>query len=155
MSIQMSLSVPALERLIKDDSEIEVQLKQGVIANFVDKHLRSLLNDDLLRTKINELSIAVNSEAAKVVKTKIGDFVGGYNRQYVLNKEFSDRLTETITSKVRESVDRIVSEKIETYSKTRDIDSMITKYIEHKFTTVTNAMIEEKAKELLAQALKK
>ena len=46
MSIQINLDVPALERLINGDKEMEVRLKDGVIANFVDRHLRVLLKDE-------------------------------------------------------------------------------------------------------------
>jgi hypothetical protein len=66
--IHLSLNLPALERLIGNDTELEVNLRQQIVDNFADKHLKSLLNSDgLLKLKL-EWEQLIRSELSEKLK---------------------------------------------------------------------------------------
>jgi hypothetical protein len=59
MSVKIQMDVPALERLIGGDSEVEVELRKGVVENFARSRLRGLLSDDRVKGLLREATDAI------------------------------------------------------------------------------------------------
>lgn len=65
--MKVELTLPALERLIGGDSEIEVGLRTQIVEAFAEKHLRKLLNDAMFKAA----SAIWEADVDRIVKAKI------------------------------------------------------------------------------------
>ena len=157
MSIQMSLTVPALERLIKDDPEVELKLKEGVIANFVDRHLRKLLNDDFLKQKIHDMTVSIEKNANSIIAKEFGakrDSTWG-NPPYTLSGAFVDKLRSQVIAQVDAYANEAIKKQIESKLKDMNVEMIMDRYIQLYIKELAKSEVDKRAKELLAEALKK
>lgn len=157
MSIQMSLTVPALERLIKDDEEMEFKLKEGVIANFVEKHLKRLLNDSWLRSKIEEVKQAVELEAKAVISREFGSMKKDYYGRvdsFTPNSSFKASVESMVIIKINGEIHKMITSGIEAALKAYDVEKMVKKNVDASIKEWTKSEIDKRAKEMLANAVK-
>lgn len=70
MAIKLDLDIPALERLIGGDSEVEVNLRRGIVEEFARRHLSSVLKDENFQR-----FLAVEAKAAK---TALDETIGAH-----------------------------------------------------------------------------
>lgn len=83
--LKLSLNLPALERLIGGDSEIEVALQRGVAARFAEEKLR-----EVFESKMHALASSVVDEALRSSDLSVP--LAGHRRE--LRKQFDIILTE-------------------------------------------------------------
>jgi len=157
MSIKMSLDVPALERLVKDDKELEIQLKHGVIMNFVDRYLRGLLKDEFLQAEIKKvresIQTAVDSVAAKEIGTLKDD--GWRSTIFTLNSKFKEKLTSQIGIEVDIKVGEMIRNRIDNAISGIPIKKMVEDAVAARVTALTKEEVEKKVKEAIAGAFAK
>jgi uncharacterized membrane-anchored protein YjiN (DUF445 family) len=71
MAIKLQLDVPALNRLIGGDSEVELDLRKGIVEYFVQQKLRNLLSDERVAAILRDVQKALDVVKNGVeVKTK-------------------------------------------------------------------------------------
>ena len=156
MSIKMSLDVPAMERLFKDDKELEVQLKHGVMMNFVDKYMRVLLKDEFLQKEITTLRKAL----ADSIDEKVGDQIGKLKNEWggsvlTLNSKFKEQLTANIGREIDSKVYEIIGQKIEAAMKGLDIERIVKVTVDSRIKQIAKTEIEQKVREAFAVAFSK
>jgi len=153
----MSLDVPALERLVKDDKELEIQLKHGVIMNFVDRYLRGLLKDEFLQAEIKKvresIQTAVDSVAAKEIGTLKDD--GWRSTIFTLNSKFKEKLTSQIGIEVDIKVGEMIRNRIDNAISGIPIKKMVEDAVAARVTALTKEEVEKKVKEAIAGAFAK
>lgn len=156
MSVNIQLDVPALERLINGDKEMEVKLKDGVILNFVDKKLRGLLKDEHLQTKITELKRDIDKSIDKTVADEIGKMKSvAWNSSYFeFHTEFRDKVRASIQKEIDVMVDAHIRTQIELAIKRFKIEDMVKYAVDTRIATWSKDAINKKAGELLNTALK-
>ena len=137
------------------NKEFELKLKDGVIANFVDKHLRVLLKDELIKAKIEEITKKINGEADKIVAKEFGSMTSsGYGYAIKLNTEFEKHLKTLIRSHVDTMVYTIIDDKVKESIATIDIGAYAERIMNARLNDLSKDAINTKAKTLIANALK-
>jgi hypothetical protein len=130
-------------------------LKDGVIANFVDKHLRVLLKDELIKAKIEEITKKINGEADKIVAKEFGNMSStGYGYAIKLNTEFEKHLKSLIRSHVDTMVYTIIDDKVKESIASIDIGAYADRIMTLRMNELCKDAINTKAKALIANALK-
>ena len=71
--MKISLSVQALERLLGDDSEIEIELRQQVVSEFTKKHLKGIVNTEAWRSVVNQWTADIQGLVDSHMKAFIAD----------------------------------------------------------------------------------
>jgi len=148
MSIKMSLDTPALERLFKDDNELEVQLKQGVIMNFVNKHMMALLKDEFLQTQIKEAKDA----SVKIIEKEIGKVkvdTWGQRNSFELSSDIKKTIKDNAFTQVNDIIIDLVKDRISKLIQADAIDKYIEKAVEDKITELTKVEIQKRADKVL------
>jgi len=64
--MKVSLTLPALERLIAGDTEIEVEIRQQIAENFAKRHLKTILNDATWQAAAKEWRETLDKEVRRV-----------------------------------------------------------------------------------------
>ena len=147
--IKLTLTKPALERLIGGDSEMEIKLRSSTAKEIVNKHFVPMLTSEVLRKVEGQVYNAVEDKLeAKLGKvsditnpyrypTRKIDF-NNYTKELIktqVDKLFKDKLYEVIDKKVEE-----LSEKIEQH---------VLKVVTHKTMQTINRKVTEKLQEVL------
>lgn len=101
MKIQIN-SLEALERLIGNDKEMEISVKQSILNEFAKKHLKSIANSNAM------LSIA--SHVTKELKES--GFYGILERKSYDNTYLSEEAKSLVKLQVRREIDNTISEEV-------------------------------------------
>lgn len=102
--VRIALNVPALERLLGGDSELEVHLRHQVAENFCRRHLKSLLKSEAIQDVIKSFQ----ADAIEEVQQNIGTLrqeTYGAHRKLTLKPEFEEKLKAL----VQVNVDQIIA----------------------------------------------
>lgn len=157
MSIVIRLDVPALERLIGGDTEVEVQLRKGVVEEFARRHLTAVLKDEAFAGYLAKERSVVNEGLNALVKERIGEIKRepyGYNSRDVvyLSREAKDALTTEAEKRVGEFVRKTVEE---VWARREPVISReVYKLIAEKTDRLTESVIQDAVKERLAKIAK-
>ena len=150
MSIKMSLDTPALERLFKDDKELEVQLKQGVIMNFVHGHMMALLKDEFLQKQIQEIKDSIARSIKETVQNEIGTLKNSWNGNYLeLNSDFKQTIKQNAASQVNDAIVDMVHKSIAEKIQTSEVEKYITRSVASKITDLTREEVQKRANEVI------
>lgn len=137
--IKMSLNLPALERLLGGNTEIEANLRQQIACQFAEKYLKPLLNSyewqqkyDAIRKSLEEL---FQTELQKQIGTIKSD---GWNKKLELNPQFSEhirtKIEEFMSKEMRTLLDTYITGQANRWMRYADecIQKSIDKHIEQK-----------------------
>ena len=159
MAVQILLDVPALERLIGNDKEMEVKVKESVISNFLNHNFRPLAEDPYFKEQIDRLRQAISDTVKSEAEKQIGSIKEEWKSYYktntlVLRPEFKEKLTELIEIEVDKLVKAIVADKIAKITASLDIEGRVLRTVEDKIKKWSAEAIDKKAKEMLQAAVK-
>ena len=109
--MNLTLTLPALERLIAGDAELEVNLKQVIVAQFVERNLKGIANEAIVQAAAAATRAYID-EAAKQA-FDIGNLtVGhewptvGYRVKQIVETEVKAIINKTLEEVVTEYVAR-------------------------------------------------
>lgn len=147
-------SLEALERLIGNDNELEIEIRQSVVENFTKKHLAKLANDDLMRKATTAI---INEIQLTFFDTIKGTGGWGSSDRTVFKKEYLDNLRADLIYTAKLELSSIISEAIETNKQKETIEAALenaSNYIvntltEANLSTRLNRMVDAKLKERL------
>ncbi len=112
--MRLSINLPALERLLAGDSELEVQLRQQVVENFAKKHLKTILNDETWK----KASAAWQAELDSAVKKHLEEFSNEKEENaddlYTV-RSVRWKFDDLVKKAVQASLDNAVEDRIEKY----------------------------------------
>ncbi len=148
--MKLSLSLPALERLIGGDNQIEIELRQQIAEKFAERHLKCLLNDTMLGQVQQKVTQFANGQIAALIAD-----IGSKESTNRWASEARFRLHGPITDAIKQAVDDAISNKIAEAVQlaadtrlagiTRDVRGMIDRYLsEKKIEEMVNQGIKER-----------
>lgn len=137
--MKLTLNLPALERLLGGDTDIEVQMRQQIVEEFTRKHLKPLINDPLIR----KLHTSLEEEIKKEVGTQVWDTTGK------LTPHLQKRVDDLITESVKNAITKAASQSFETLIKQYETiaETRINRY-EIKLMTEANSRIDKALKSI-------
>ena len=107
VTIQIN-SVEALERLIGNDTELEIQLRNSVVQEFTNRHLKKLATLDLM----NNASQAVQQELKDHFFTEIKNS-SYYSPTLAFKPEILAKLKNSLKDSAEEDLKKLVSQVID------------------------------------------
>lgn len=101
-------SLEALERLIGNDNELEIEIRNSIVAEFAKKHLKSLATTDLVSNAAAAVQNEIKEEFFETVKTSHWG-----SGTVIFKKEILNELKESLKAEARVILNQVVSEAIE------------------------------------------
>jgi len=159
MSLKIQIaSLAALERLIGGDSTIEIEIRNSIVQNFANKHLKALAGE-ALDARCVELKKNLAGEAEKVLISQFGRLEENgrhYKPTLVINEETRTALANAASSaagEVRTEFIALVGRTITNMMMTRFSEERIERMIDERFKHGVEEIVREKVEERL-KALK-
>lgn len=101
--MKITLDNKALERLIGGNTEAEIELRNCIVQEFTNKHLKGLVNHELIEQ--------LNEKIFDIIKEELKNQVGVITSTGWMKSKFTiaKTLEDEIRKVVRESIDPILS----------------------------------------------
>ena len=105
---RLSVNLPALERLIGGDSEMEIQLRHQIVEAFATKYLKALVNTGPIQLAISRAEGAMVAE----ISEKIGRVQDTWDGPKVtLHPEMRERIEQRVRAKICDITDAVIREQ--------------------------------------------
>ena len=100
-------SLEALERLIGNDNELEIQLRNSVVQEFASKHLKAIANEELLKTIANSIKADIKTEFFDVAGHSLATSKISLKEEYknVFKREFDKMFGESVRDFISETIE--------------------------------------------------
>ena len=114
-NLKIELKVEELEKLFGTMTTGSLELKQWVVEEFARRHIKSLMNDDLIRKIKSELDSGTDLEIKKAVSEVLGVKKSSlYPYGYFVSQETKAIIKQQVNSIIKE----VVSEAVAQYEHT-------------------------------------
>lgn len=152
MKIQIA-SLEALERLIGNDNELEIELRSSIVQDFTKKHLKALALDPVIQKTGEAIKQEFLNRLTETYKPQ-----GSYYNQIKLSSEGLKLVDLHVEQKLNELISTAVSNKIASY----DLDKRLKEKLDYavaiqidKLSDINlnlrlNRMVDEKLRQALA-----
>lgn len=112
--VRIQLNLPALERLLGNDTKMEAELRHQVVQNFAEKHLRSVAAEPAFAQIIESHRKVIDAE----VRNLVGEHVWKDGKTCAILKDRVKKLVESSLEEcLKEAVKRCFDSKIVEYEK--------------------------------------
>jgi len=147
-------SLDALERLIGNDTTLEIEVRNSIVQEFTKKHLKALAEESVIKASeksvMNYLKTEYLTEQRK----------GYYGTELILKNPISDVIKNNVNTIVLGEIDRIISTKVmvpelekKILVKFSEIDKLIDERLGYLTDGVINNYIENKANQKIKDKL--
>ena len=147
--MKLELTLPALERLIGGDTEVEVALRYNIVEEFVKKHLKTILNDAAFKRMTSEFHKSLNVEIEKVInelKNSRQDYIDNGHIVNELKWGFDKVIREVVVDQINEITKSVIADQ------KRSIIHAIREAVKTELNINIKAMVAEGIKQRLAIA---
>jgi hypothetical protein len=150
--MKLSLNLPALERLLGGDTEVEVELRDQIVSQFMKRHLPEVVKGETYYKTLTELR-AVLEEA---VREEVGQLSSGgwsvTNEGHRVRGEIKQVIEAEAYKAVNAAVAKAVDDRIHYYEK--QWAPLIAKKVEECFTRNIDELVKAEVARRLDQAAK-
>lgn len=146
MKIQIN-SLEALERLIGGDNELEIEIRNSVTENFAKKHMRSVVNTDLIQKLQTALTSSIQDDLLETVGSS-------YIKNYKLTPKAKEYLDERIGYSVESALSKLVEAKIGSLDTLKKIDDLLDKQSKYVEQQLTDAILEKRLDKMVDNKIK-
>lgn len=144
MKIQIN-SKEALERLIGDDKEMEIAIKNAVINQFAKQYLKSVANDEILQELKAAVLAEVEAEVAKHVECVPAYGMSRFKARPELKEAVKDATVEALRELVKEAIEEQMS----------DVEKEVKGLLGYKLDIICNKVSERNIDRLVQSKLRK
>lgn len=111
--VKISLSLPALERLLGGDSEMEVELRHQIVENFSKLHLREIVKTEPYRRTVQ----LIEQEIKDQIRDQVGEakYSTVWGNKFLIKDEIKNQIKEAITSEVRRLIADVINERLKAF----------------------------------------
>jgi len=153
--LRLQLDSSALERLIGGDTEIELELRNGIANEFAKRHLRSIINDNGFKAFIGKEA----DEAKKETKRYIEEHISkrpALGKPEELNAKIKKHIDDYIANEAKIVIEQAVKEinkTIEDIAQARfqSLLPQLDSIIEIKVRNLTDTYIDQKVQQRLIE----
>ena len=144
MKIQIN-SKEALERLIGDDKEMEIAIKNAVINQFAKQYLKSVANDEIMRELKVAVLAEVEAEVARHVERVPAFGMSCFKARPGLKEAVKDATKEALRELVKEAIEERMS----------DVDGEVKQLLGYKLDIICDKVSERNIDRLVQSKLRK
>lgn len=145
-------SLEALERLIGNDTECEIAIRNRVVQDFAKKHLKSIANETTFQQEIHSFKQALQKEFDAKMEEAIATvkryYTGGNIEKITLHPEVKAK----IDTQVRENIDQRIAKEVETgiefWAKDASIERRIKERMDYHVTQHINQEVKNRLQDL-------
>lgn len=147
--MKLSLNLPALERLLAGDTELEVELRHNIAKQFAKDHLAGVVNDETqkaiagVKAQFSEVAKQIGKLADDEIKRQVGHYTGGGWSSSAYKANLTEQVAKLVSDVtyegVKKSIDKHVGDLVD-YYETR-WRSHICKRVEEKFDQVIENLV--------------
>jgi uncharacterized membrane protein YheB (UPF0754 family) len=154
--MKVSLTLPALERLIAGDNQIEVEIRQQIAENFAKRHLKTILNDATwqaaakewratLDTEIRRVATVLNTErgTAERVQTEATFAAQSWPLRDAVERAATKAVEAAVAKTVERQkfeMERIVRNRVDA-AMDKEIEKLVQEGIKKRLQAATDAML--------------
>lgn len=161
-NIRMSLNLPALERLIGGDSNIEVELRHQVAKELVKKHLSQLIKNEFLTKYDSGMREVFDQEIKDTIGTKISERYqtwGAYIDRWNIVPELKTKIEECLSQQLLQSIEKFkinIEEKLSSIIKEKAdyLEKRYQDYIDMSVKEACRGVLEKKINDEISRRLK-
>lgn len=148
-------SLETLERLIGNDNELEIQVRNNIVQEFAKKHLKAIANETTFQNEIATFKRKLQEEFDK----KLEESVATVKRYYVCGGiekvTLHPEIKTAIDRQVRERIDSQIAEAVEGGIKHWEADSNINDRVSKRMDYFVTQHINQEVKKRLEELAKK
>jgi hypothetical protein len=152
VDVKLSLNLPALERLLGGDTEIEVELRNQIVAQFMKRHLPEVVKSETYCKTMTELRAVLE----QAVRAEVGQLSSGgwavTNDGYGIKSSIKQVIEAEAYKAVNAAVEKAVDDRIHYYEK--QWAPLIAKKVEECFTRNIDELVKAEVARRLDQAAK-
>lgn len=155
-------NIELLERLIKDDDALFVEIKKGTATNFLNKHLNPDISEEISK-QIRDIKDKYRDDVLKAASNLLGKVEWkytnnvGYGWQVTYNDEIKKKIKEQAEEILKETLDTAIEKAVESF--TKELDSKVDRIIRNKFAALlsetTNKVASKIEKEITCPRISK
>ncbi len=152
--MRLELNLPALERLIGGDTDIEIGVREQIANEFAQRHLKSLMND----VQFKKIYDAWKKDLDAAVEKRCHEFLNDLKReqeepqlrQANHGAWMYCRIQESVDKAIEKAIDAVVADKVERWS--MYIRQDIPRLVHNALTKKVNEIVEEEIQRRLTLA---
>ena len=148
--MRMDLSLPALERLIGGDSEIEVHIRQQIVDNFAKQYLKKNFNQTMVESAMRPFVEELKAQTQRVVQdlfkqeSNPSSTTFNNNAKFEIKKAVEDYMTKVIQVTAQEKMDARLKQDQDYYQ--RMIDNRLKVFLDKEIETRVQAEVARRLK---------
>ncbi len=152
--VRLQLNLPALERLLGGDTQLEVELRQQVVQQFVEKHLKGIVDTEAVQQTLTILRKRIEDSIREQVGTTASDERNYYSTRY---STVEGKINGVIQEIVKKQLEKLVSESyLHHYEEHRNYwHRQMNDAVRTAVAAVTDKLIEDEIGDRVSKALDK
>lgn len=148
-------SLEALERLIGNDNELEIQVRNNIVQEFAKKHLKAIANETTFQNEIATFKRKLQEEFDKKLEESIVTVKRYYSGGNIEKVNLHPEIKTAIDRQVRERVDGQIAESVEGGIKHWEQDANIDERVQKRMDYYVTQHINQEVKNRLEELVKK
>lgn len=141
-------SLEALERLIGNDNELEIQLRNAVVQEFTTKHLKAVANEELLKNASKAIIEEIKLEFFEISNK------GTYNEKVYLKDKFKEEFRDEVKRAYRQSMTEFVYEELGEQNTKEKVKTALEDATANILNQLAPEVLERRIENLVNQRLK-
>lgn len=142
-------SVEALNRLIGDNPELLIQIRNSVANNFLRKSVRGNIEEDIQKKAMDSLKEDLTKEFFDVTNSNYS-----YYKNYHLKNDLKKMIVDAVREEVRKEVWATVREEIKSSETNEKITIELNRASSYIMETLTDKNIEERLNAMVNKKIK-
>ena len=141
--LNIQISSEDLEKIIYSDPTASLEIKNFIVQEFTRRHLKPLVNEDLLNKVKNDILKEIDNNLDVIV----GKRVSGYASTRILNDAFVKRIKDMVNEAIKNLLTDMVKDGVEGFMSDRGyIDELVDSRIKLHFINILNSRFNDKLK---------
>lgn len=145
-------SLEALERLIGGSTEMEVSLRNAVVQQFTEKHLKPIAAQPDMKALAVSIATAAKLSIEKLVAESIGEVKLGWNG-LVESVKLSSAVRSELDMRVRDIAERLIGEAVQDALSALDLASRVDRAVKTRLDYNIGEEVKKKVSEAFQRAL--
>lgn len=145
-------SLEALERLIGNDTDLEIQVRNNIVQEFAKKHLKAIVNEANFQNEIAIFKRKLQNEFDKKLEESIATvkryYDGGSIEKITLHPDVEKTIYRQIGEKINLRISEAVEGGIKHWEQDANIEDRIKKRMDYYVTQHINQEIKDRLIEL-------
>jgi hypothetical protein len=148
-------SLEALERLIGNDTQAEIEIRTSLVQKFAEKHLKPIVNSEPISKAVND----IRTEAFRILSDKCSEEIATFKSNWYATDRISDiklkqPILDEIERMVRLKIDSVIATAVETaiakWTATSDLEERIQKRVDYYTQEQINQLVKAKLEKIKA-----